>query len=361
VLSYFGQYHEHAKRLNNEIRQQHHHHHPRQNNGETMLHSSEASATTAEVETKNFESGWNIEEVNARIGALSPSEHRQFIQEAITTQILRYLEYWQQHQLLRPPFPPRPTEQILRSLLEHSTHGQRAQQLDERLAAEFVPGSVIDFPDGFSLQIRKSRIDHPESGYGVFLNGHVLPGTLLAMYPGRVYFPGTLSREVALNNSYMIGRYDAIAVDGRDWGLELVNKVVAAGALNQSVIDDASLNKYRNPLGIGHYFNHPPSGSEANVMSIAYDYRADGPHQIPSQWRSFISNVPNETHSMFYSDSTVLVHGVALIATRHIKNDEEVFLNYRYNPKHSHPQWYHQPDPEEAQRRWAKPRYFWLS
>lgn len=42
---------------------------------------------------------------------------------------------------------------------------------------------------------------------------------------------------------------------------------------------------------------------------------------------------------------------MVIIATRQLK-DEEIFVNYRLNPKKNHQDWYFQPFPEEAERRW---------
>ena len=76
------------------------------------------------------------------------------------------------------------------------------------------------------------------------------------------------------------------------------------------------------------------------------------------------------------------IRSIMCIATRHI-TDEELFLNYRYdthtahdthdtthqrtplnshftrhryNPINPYPNWYVQPDVEEAERRWKKPK-----
>jgi len=45
------------------------------------------------------------------------------------------------------------------------------------------------------------------------------------------------------------------------------------------------------------------------------------------------------------------MRGVACIARVPLK-DQELYLNYRFNPKNKYPDWYHQPDEEEAKQRW---------
>ena len=39
-------------------------------------------------------------------------------------------------------------------------------------------------PGGFRMSIRRSLIEHPAAGYGVFVDDDVPAGTLLALYPG---------------------------------------------------------------------------------------------------------------------------------------------------------------------------------
>lgn len=47
------------------------------------------------------------------------------------------------------------------------------------------------------------------------------------------------------------------------------------------------------------------------------------------------------------------MHSLITVSTKNIK-DEELFLNYRFNPSNKYPDWYQQPDLEEAERRWGK-------
>ncbi len=47
------------------------------------------------------------------------------------------------------------------------------------------------------------------------------------------------------------------------------------------------------------------------------------------------------------------VRGLALVATRGIKDGEELLQNYRLNPHATRPAWYTSYDVEEEHRRWA--------
>ena len=45
------------------------------------------------------------------------------------------------------------------------------------------------------------------------------------------------------------------------------------------------------------------------------------------------------------------LRGLVMIAVRELK-DEELFLNYRLNPRNGYPKWYTPVDKEEDSRRW---------
>jgi hypothetical protein len=237
-----------------------------------------------------------------------------------------------------------------------SAAGEHAPAIPAEL---FQPGLEIPHIDGFTLQTRKSRIEHEESGYGLFVDGVVCPGTVVALYPGSVYFARQLTEEITRDNDYMISRYDGAVVDGRDWGERAVELVQRSRALRLAGGADADytdqLKRFKNPFALGNHINHPPPGEEPNVMACAFDFTAsdENPRTLPEELQPFI---PNNTpiDSLLYRQSGLLQRAVVLIATRPLK-DEELLLNYRYNPAHPYPDWYAQPDEEEAIRRWAKP------
>jgi len=214
----------------------------------------------------------------------------------------------------------------------------------------FNPGDLIQHPFGFHMQVRKSQIDHPESGYGVFVErGEILPGTVVALYPGTVYFPEDLSKSVIDHNEYMISRYDDAVIDGRSWDRK--NEVATRHSyqLQHINIQTKNLNKFRNPYGIGQYINHPAPGGLPNVMSYAYDF----PTEFPELLQSYIPNEYQKPPTGINKRAGTVMHAILLVATKRIQEQEEIFLNYRYNPANPYPTWYAQPDPEEAQRRWG--------
>jgi hypothetical protein len=228
--------------------------------------------------------------------------------------------------------------------------------LEERVPVSdvemFNPGNLIPHPGGFDLQVLKSNIDHPESGYGVFTKGDILPGTVVALYPGTVYFANNLTSQVVENNEYMISRYDDVVIDGRSWDRKQEVATRQSLQLEHVLMKTKNLNRFRNPYAIGQYINHPPPGVLPNLMSYSYDF----PIEFPSDLESYIPYEYSSPPSFLFKRAETIMHSILLITTRKINLDEELFLNYRYNPTNPYPEWYSQPSPEEAQRRWGQTR-----
>jgi len=77
---------------------------------------------------------------------------------------------------------------------------------------------------------------------------------------------------------------------------------------------------------------------------------------LPEEHLAYIPNKRFEKSWLYWNDHIVMPT-VLIMAIQHIE-DEELFLNYRFNPNNPYPSWYVQPDEEEAKRRWAKIKMF---
>merc|ERR1712130_320165 len=72
-------------------------------------------------------------------------------------------------------------------------------------------------PEGFTLQIKYSSIDHPSAGFGVFVTqGQIVPGTVLGLYPGTIITPESF-KMLNKESEYMMTGYDGIVVDAYGW------------------------------------------------------------------------------------------------------------------------------------------------
>jgi hypothetical protein len=180
----------------------------------------------------------------------------------------------------------------------------------------------------------------------------------MAIYPGAVYYSKFLTAEVLDDNEYMISRYDNTVIDGRDWCRRAfdMHQVSTQHVTNSTHTFEQTIKRFRNPFGIGNIINHPPPGKLPNVLQIGYDFTDRGPTALPNHLQAYI---PNEIFkpSRLGKRLDTLVQSVVLVATKHLHN-EELFVNYRFNPSNPYPSWYVQPDEEEARRRWSEPP-FW--
>jgi hypothetical protein len=145
------------------------------------------------------------------------------------------------------------------------------QHLQSQVASEEqqIEGRPIQHPDGFTLRISRSRIDHPAAGFGVILHGRCRPGTVLCIYPGTLYYSRDVSsaamrKQVTDGNEYLISRFDGVIIDGRHWPQQAIQEREKRRLARFAGIDtddtDGALLKYRNPFAIANYVNHPAPG-----------------------------------------------------------------------------------------------------
>ncbi|TYZ59529.1 hypothetical protein PybrP1_003447 [[Pythium] brassicae (nom. inval.)] len=191
-------------------------------------------------------------------------------------------------------------------------------------------GNTLEKLLGFSLHVEASSI--ATAGDGVKLLGKAPIGSVVALFPGTVYLPEHFKkvqhlREIS-DNPYARARFDSVVIDAK-----------------------RESSSPRNPLAVAHKINHPPAGAKPNVMPFSFDF----PPEEPFTRAEFERLIPNSfvempsRWSMF--GKRALVHGLAFIATADIE-DEELFLNYRYNPNNPLPEWYTPVDIESDREMW---------
>ena len=134
-----------------------------------------------------------------------------------------------------------------------------------------------------------------------------------------------------------------------------------------------------NPWAIAHLVNHPPHPnfvsnqtiksnpksvdnkkitSMPNCRSLPINYTEE--MQLGKELKTFVPNRYARKPLLLGSNEAfehqdVFMHGMILVATRDIEN-EELFFDYRLNEieNTTHPEWYHVCDEEETKNRWAR-------
>ncbi|CAN0300413.1 unnamed protein product [Pylaiella littoralis] len=200
---------------------------------------------------------------------------------------------------------------------------------------------------GFNTLVKDSSLPGGGAGLGLFVEGSAAEGAVVAIYPGVVHLPEHLRSQkyaAALlpdEEHFLMGRADGCLVDGR-----------TAGLLPSS------------PLTFAHAANHPPKGEAANVLQVAYDYPAlsDGDVGIakggrfPERLRPLVPNRYHRPPKAVFGgklDQSAMVETVVLVACRGGLHNQEVFMDYRFNPNMPHPDWYSPVDPTATDKMWA--------
>ena len=191
--------------------------------------------------------------------------------------------------------------------------------------------------NGFVLRAGESGV--AGAGKGIFIDGEAISGTLLGYLPGRVHVAEFLKGANALEqfaddpNHLVLMRTDDILIDARDFdGVEHPT----------------------NPYALGHLANHPPEGKKPNVMHLPIDFASDAFHSQTGVSDVVPNSYAKKPTLLGTPDKSACMYGMAMVALRDVK-DEELFLNYRFNPDAPGlPQWYAPVDDDQDRRRWSE-------
>jgi len=236
--------------------------------------------------------------------------------------------------------------------------------LDEQLA--LVKSCVRERTGGLFLEVDESCIEG--AGQGVFVSSEVEAGTVVALYPGKVYLPfqvnrledevhrqrGSQAEGAAMQayydlfgtpdnrNPHVVQRFDGVTINGRD----------------------GSVSHKPNYFAVGHKINHPPKGLMPNVMVCPFDFTTQFMERLDRTSANLRTYIPNDhykntavTPSWWWrlTDRSIFVQSLLFVTTRPIRSGEELLVNYRFNPQlsESWPSWYHPVDVDEDERRWS--------
>ena len=191
---------------------------------------------------------------------------------------------------------------------------------------------------GFTLHKRRSIIDHPEAGLGVFVSTAkvILPGTLVGFVPGVIATKQGVSKETIIPERgelpYIL-RYDGTAVNYED---SLIYPWHSSGRTIMETSD--MISKYPsevpievpgeaiNPFALGHYINHPPFGQPANVCFLEMEVPVAFFPRFFMRYFPYMHFSHNE-YSIIPAPKR-LYKVLAVIALEAIGNGEELFVNY---------------------------------
>ncbi|KAK2725293.1 hypothetical protein QYM36_001670 [Artemia franciscana] len=180
---------------------------------------------------------------------------------------------------------------------------------------------------GFNLTRESSQV--PGGGLGVFLSaGKAERGSLVALYPGTVYYPTDPIFFQSINNQFMFRCSDGVHIDGKDRGLSksIFKSCVNRDRFGHHLIADTSwlTPSLVSPLNIGQYVNNRSSGRPANVAYHEMTIPAD----FPIHLRKYIPNISYRTVFLDEAGNFPPLKIVGLVATRLIQEGDELYSTY---------------------------------
>ncbi|KAK6928992.1 hypothetical protein RJ641_005197 [Dillenia turbinata] len=170
----------------------------------------------------------------------------------------------------------------------------------------------------WTLELKPSEIPHKDAGQGLFINGEVDAGAVVAFYPARELWDGST-----------IGQMKPDVTKDVEKGSDGTSKILRKPLEPELGIHGEVL-ELRNPLAFGHFANHPPEGMIPNVMAFPYDfplYEKDMRAYIPNL---FFGDLRVKLITSKHASTFHVLNTVVLVATRALSN-EELLLNYRFS------------------------------
>lgn len=171
----------------------------------------------------------------------------------------------------------------------------------------------------------------PEAGRGIFLDGRVLTGTVIAFFPGDIW-----AREFLVDMTDELAEYFA------------TNPKHQLRLRSDELLVDCRASPYtvlQNPWAIAHIANHPTPDTFPNALAIPIDYyeewklkRSGLEKYIPNQY----AREPPILGTRLLNRHVIDEQGMLLLSSRQVFNEE---ITYDYMLLHKEPpDWYHKVD-----------------
>jgi|ERR1712076_522 len=201
------------------------------------------------------------------------------------------------------------------------------------------PCQIMKDVYGFSIHKKRSSID--DAGDGVFIkDGLAKQGSIVALYPGTVYYPLEPLFFQSLGNSFILQCVDGVMVDGNDCGIScrIFRSSAARDVIGSHNCCDTSwlTNQRLNPLSIGQYINNANYEFHANVIYQELDIPLSFPLQLLQCIPNINFSAPLLTRINDADDDNdiTVIRTVLLIALRDINEGEELFSSYFTEVQH---------------------------
>jgi hypothetical protein len=207
--------------------------------------------------------------------------------------------------------------------------------------------STVNKKDAVNVTVQSSTI--PNSGNGIFARHNLSKGSVISLYPGPFYPPLPLWLVSLPDGSLAIDLRPKN--DGDDPYNEVYNIHCALGGFMEAK-DGISSN-----LAMAHLVNHPSKGFRPNVVSFNFYWKevidlatSSTEKELLSKGASLLNPIPtgcpwyvdpNSNEIVYMTANCAPPVGIVFIAARDIKQNEELFYDYKFKKTNTLPSWYH--------------------
>ena len=287
------------------------------------------------------------------LGELSHSDGLAYNQQNLRSQVVRIFRYL--HDV-------------------HIDYYRQAQQVEAADAHSFAKTqdtrhlhNMLSASCGFCLDVGDSAVSAESDGTidGVYIRGKARAGTVVGFFPGVTY----------LRDRVHAGDFTA-RLDERGGRSDYVYM-----RSDRSLVDGSQRVGKLNPFALGHLIRHPSCGKPAsliakpNVITFPFDYpskdgkepdvenitsyvetlSAEASNFFPTELRPYIPNAYSSPPGMLSPESAKesFAQGAVIVAVRDLEDGEEIFCDYRLNPKVPLPSWYCPVDAKKVEEFWG--------
>jgi len=194
--------------------------------------------------------------------------------------------------------------------------------------------ALIKDPDAHPLEVKSTLArGGGRDTLGVFAGRFIPKGHLVCLYPGLISSPSQFQKRL----------------DSGDGKIEVSH---CTALFDGSVIDPDAFQPVRpNPCAVAHLCNHPPKGALPNVCKAVFVWPDTYVEENEINKMDSASGGVEDLVDIYGKQ----VRGLGLISLRNIDEGEEIYVNFRFNPKlkDQWPSWYTPVDEYEDDSRWS--------
>lgn len=223
-----------------------------------------------------------------------------------------------------------PDSQVIEQLVAvlHSLHSNREKECHHAQFPGKGGNSTRAMYNALGFEIKRQESTIPGAGKGVVVTkGNIPMGSLVALYPGTIYWPHEPVLFQSIGNPFIFRCIDGMLIDGNDKGL---SKLIYRSNARRDQLGPYHLcdttwfgSKPQNPLAVGQYVNNRPKKLPANVAYQEVDIPLSS--IVPNLW-TYLPNVWYGSGNLSTENS--FLRTVALVSVKEISKDEEVFSSY---------------------------------